>query len=252
VLDIRQTVPGEPALRVRGGEHQIGIVDTANDEKTWTVSTNPVNQGMGVYENGTDNRFFIAAGGNVGLGTQVPQNRLTVRDNEHQIALIDADASSIMWTLSTVEFGRGGVGLYEDGQANRLFIANGGNVGIGTITPGNFRLAVNGPIRAKEITVETGWSDFVFEADYELMSLEEVEAYIEEHGHLPDMPSAGEVAEHGVRVGDMESRLLQKIEELTLHLIAMDKRLQELEQENVMLNEMLEMPGTMPRVTEGE
>lgn len=135
VLDIHQTVPGEPALRVRGGEHQIGIVDTVNDGKTWTVSTNPVNQGMGVYENGTDNRFFIAAGGNVGLGTQVPQNRLTVRDNEHQIALVDANNGEKTWTLSTVNLGDG-VGLYDDGQTNRLFIAEGGNVGIGEMNPG--------------------------------------------------------------------------------------------------------------------
>ena len=107
-----------------------------------------------------------------------------------------------------------------------------GGVGIGTETPGNHRLAVNGSIRAKEIVVETGWADFVFEEDYKLASLEEVEAHIGEHGHLPDIPSADDVAKNGVKVGEMESKLLQKVEELTLHLIDMNKRLRTLEEEN--------------------
>lgn len=109
------------------------------------------------------------------------------------------------------------------------------NVGIGTQNPGNFRLAVNGPIRAKEIVVETGWSDFVFDPDYKLRSLKDLEVFISEHGHLPDIPSAEEGSGHGVKVGEIESKLLRKVEELTLHLIAMHKRVGALEQENARL-----------------
>ena len=68
-----------------------------------------------------------------------------------------------------------------------------------------------------------------------LPTLEEVEAHIGTHGHLQDIPSAEHVAKHGVKVGEMESRLLQKIEELTLHMIEMNKRVGELECENAEL-----------------
>lgn len=105
-------------------------------------------------------------------------------------------------------------------------------VGIGTQNPGSFRLAVNGKIRAKEIVVEAGWADYVFEPDYELMPLSEVKAFIDDHGHLPDVPSAGTVAAEGVSLGESQSTLLRKIEELTLHLIAVDERLQALQTEN--------------------
>jgi hypothetical protein len=103
-----------------------------------------------------------------------------------------------------------------------------GNVGIGTTNPGTNKLAVNGTIRAKEVIVETaGWSDYVFADDYELKSLAEVEQHIKEHKHLPGIPSSEEVAEKGVGVGEMQAKLLAKIEELTLHIIAQEKRIEE-------------------------
>jgi len=92
----------------------------------------------------------------------------------------------------------------------------------------DFKLSVNGKIRAKEIIVETGWSDFVFEENYYLRSIDEVETYITENGHLPDVPSADEVEENGINVGEMNALLLQKIEELTLYLIKQDKEIQSL------------------------
>lgn len=95
-----------------------------------------------------------------------------------------------------------------------------GNVGIGTTNTGNFKLAVNGTIGAKKLTVTaTGWADFVFQKGYELPSLREVSNYIDVHQHLPGVPSAAEVAEKGVDVGEMNKVLLQKVEELTLYLI---------------------------------
>lgn len=101
-----------------------------------------------------------------------------------------------------------------------------GNVGIGTTNP-TYPLAVNGTIRAKEIIVETGWADFVFDEDYQLPSLAEVERHIKAEKHLPGIPSAAKVAADGVSVGEMQAKLLQKIEELTLHQIEQEKRLNE-------------------------
>jgi len=93
-----------------------------------------------------------------------------------------------------------------------------GNVGIGTVTPQN-KLDVSGTIRAKEIIVESDWADFVFEEDYKLPSLTEVEQHIAEFGHLPGIPTEEDVESQGVSLGEMNARLLQKVEELTLYTI---------------------------------
>jgi hypothetical protein len=104
-------------------------------------------------------------------------------------------------------------------------LSTNGNVGIGTSSPMH-KLAVHGTIKAKEVIVETtGWSDYVFAEDYALAPLAEVEAHIKEHKHLPGIPSAAHVADHGVSVGEMQAKLLAKIEELTLHQIAQEKEL---------------------------
>jgi len=109
-----------------------------------------------------------------------------------------------------------------------------GAISIGT-TNATHKLNVNGTIRANEIIVETGWADYVFEKDYKLLSLPEVENFIKENKHLPDVPSAQEVSDNGVSLGDMQSKLLQKVEELTLYVIDQNKRIEKLEKENAEL-----------------
>jgi len=129
---------------------------------------------------------------------------------------------------SSIEFyrGSGAVGgfmTFATGDGTeRLRINPTGNVGIGTTNPTQ-KLSVNGTIRAKEVIVDTGWSDYVFEDSYRLAPLSEVESHIKANKHLPGIPSAAEVAEHGVSMGDMQSKLLAKIEELTLYMIELKK-----------------------------
>ncbi len=81
----------------------------------------------------------------------------------------------------------------------------------------------------KELRVTlTDWPDYVFDAGYRLMPLSEVEGYIAENGHLPQMPSAMEVEQEGADLGEMNRLLLQKVEELTLYIIDLQKQIEEL------------------------
>lgn len=108
-----------------------------------------------------------------------------------------------------------------------------GNVGIGTssFVDGNdtYRFSVNGKIRAHGVKVYTDWADYVFKDDYDLKPLNEVEDFIKQHGHLPNVPSEAEVLENGIELGAMNAKLLEKIEELTLYTIELNKKIEELE-----------------------
>ncbi len=126
-----------------------------------------------------------------------------------------------------------GILRFYAGTDERMTLLDNGNVGIGTTDPGPYKLAVSGKIFAKGIDVKNSiWPDFVFAEDYKLRPLEEVERFIEEHQHLPEIPSEAEVLEKGIDVGKMFELQMQKIEELTLYLI-------ELKNENKALKQTL-------------
>jgi len=115
------------------------------------------------------------------------------------------------------------------GGTSAMQINQYGDVGIGTETGGSgYKLQVKGKIRAEEIRVQTGWADFVFKPEYKLLSLSELESYIKENGHLPEIPSEQEVTDNGVELGNISSKLLQKIEELTLYVIEQQKEIEKL------------------------
>ncbi len=110
-----------------------------------------------------------------------------------------------------------------------------GIVSIGTATaPAGYKLAVGGKIVAEEIVVklQANWPDYVFESTYKLPSLSELERFIIANKHLPDVPSAQEVKENGLSVGEMNTILLKKVEELTLHVIALKKEVDLLKKSN--------------------
>jgi len=188
-------------------------------------------------------RLTISPAGNVGIGTTSPSNRLDVKSAGTSTA-IGLETSSQAADAFRLIDADGSLRISSGVSVNLLNLI-GSNVGIGTITPA-YKLAVNGTIRAKEVIVDTDWSDFVFADNYRLAPLSEVESSIKADRHLPGIPSAQDVAEHGVSMGEMQAKLLAKIEELTLHAIAQGKalaaqnqefsaRLQRLEQENAQL-----------------
>ena len=113
----------------------------------------------------------------------------------------------------------------------RMTIKSSGYIGIGTSTPQSL-FAVNGEITAKEVTVtSTGWPDFVFEEDYPLMKIQEVEAYIQNNKRLPAIPAASEIEKDGVNLGEMQTKLLQKTEEMMLYIIKQQKEIDALKSE---------------------
>jgi len=117
------------------------------------------------------------------------------------------------------------------GESTKLTILNDGTVGIGITNPSvAYKLSVNGKVKAAEVIVESTWPDFVFADDYPLKALDKVEQYVKVNKHLPEIPSAKEVSENGVAVGEMQAKLLQKIEELTLYVIELKKESESLHQ----------------------
>lgn len=121
-------------------------------------------------------------------------------------------------------------GILQSDLTEKMRIRHNGNVGIGTDNP-DAKLAVKGVIKATKLKVtQTDWADFVFEQSYELPSLQRVEDFIKQHKHLPDIPSAREVKESGLDLGEMDSKLLRKIEELTLYIIQQDKEMWEMKE----------------------
>lgn len=117
----------------------------------------------------------------------------------------------------------GGFSVADD-AAYRMVFDSLGNVGIGTTIPA-YRLDVCGTVRAKEVRVEAGWCDYVFDKNYQLMPLTELEQYVNAFRHLPEIPTASTVETEGLSVGETSAAMMKKIEELTLYAIQQDKQL---------------------------
>jgi hypothetical protein len=134
---------------------------------------------------------------------------------------------------------------WQDASGTAISIINkDGNVGIGTtnIPTGGYKLAVGGNIIAERVRVKlqsSGWPDYVFSNTYSLLSLEEIEKYIKQNQCLPGVPSAAQTEKEGLDLGDGQAVLLKKIEELTLYLIDMNKKLDALAAENEALKKRI-------------
>ena len=212
---------------------------------------------------GSDIMNFTPAG-NVGIGTDQPAQMLHVVNGNVLISRtsstgnrapssrngsllfgdeIDGNTQYGSWGIEYVndpnhpEQGQG-LNFWQPFGANhlsttnyRLFLADDGKVGIGTQFP-HAELSVNGTVLAKAVRVTTNatyWPDYVFGNDYKMMTISELESYVNENRHLPGIPSASEVEEKGsVDLGEMNTLLLQKVEELTKYIIDLQKQIDEL------------------------
>jgi hypothetical protein len=213
------TANPEGDLQVRSGPTKLVIGSSAGEDLGWGTSyigfnaVRTANNTWGTSGDGAHNGGAIIYGDIFGsiIFSTIPFN-----GNTNQTNIADA----------TVK------------ENTRLFIHRDGNVGIGTTAVLGAKLSVEGSIRARKIQVDNpslGWSDFVFDENYQLPTLEYVESFITNNHHLPDVPSASEVAANGIDLAQMDAILLQKIEELTLYLLQLKKENDSLKEKIILL-----------------
>ena len=224
---------------------------------------------LSLQTNGTTRMTILSASGNVGIGIPTPQEKLHINgpirgsasstgavrvqttggyidigpQNTYD-AHFSTDKGSFVFN-QTIYSGTGVFGTLNDknlvfktnsNSTRMTILQSNGNVGIGTTSP-DYKLDVAGVIRCSEVLVQgiDQIADFVFHPDYSLPSLQQVDKFISSNGHLPGIPSEAEVKEKGLGLVEMQIKLLQKVEELTLYVIEQEKRA--LEQEKRVLEQ---------------
>jgi hypothetical protein len=212
--------------------------------------TRPINPGamyveglQSDYEQGTDVYVYIIENTHE-INSEITIGSGSVNANTTKIFL--KNPSGKTWAISSGanQITESSFSIYNwsDNQNTPLLHLNSnGDFGIGTYTPG-YKLDVLGTIRAREIKVDLNGADFVFEKDYKLMPLSELEKFVKEQKHLPEVAPAKYMEKNGTDLGNLNSKLLQKIEELTLYTIEQNKKLeQQNEKITTLENEIKEM-----------
>ena len=208
-----------------------GNIRLRNDATIGTWSNNSL-----TFNTNSAARMVILADGKIGVGITTPSEKLDIDGNIR----LRNNATIGTWSSNSLTF--------NTNSAARMVILADGNVGIGVASPqhklhvaGGAKfdnqvlidaggLYVNGEIKAKKyLATLTPFPDYVFLPEYKLLTINEVESFIAENGHLPGLPDAATVEINGIELGEMNALLLQKIEELTLYIIAQDKKIQTLE-----------------------
>ena len=202
--------------------------------------------------------MVVADNNNVGIGTTTPEYKLVVKsssvesnDNTNVLKLAGRNPLIGFYDESNVGYGyikswthapyapftngmvigsNPGYPIFlSTNYGMTMIIADNNNVGIGTANPA-YKLSVNGTIQAKEVRVETGWADYVFEKDYPLLSLESVDDYIKKNKHLPGVASIDTINKSGLALGEMQTKTMEKVEENTLYIIKLNNKIKLLEQ----------------------
>jgi hypothetical protein len=229
------------------------LVDLKSGDGTlWRYGVGGTGNGIGltsgqyyIEKSGLGAVFVINSSGYAGLGTTTPSYPLHISSSSIRGLQIDGSNSNWagMYVNATNATGQPFYGYTtQSGKASwhyltpggdwrlylggdRLTVLANGNFLVGKTSQVNsiYKLDVNGSARANEIVVNTTGADFVFEENYALPSLTETEEYVKTNKHLPGVPSAEEMQKEGMKVGELQTTLLQKVEELTLYVIELKK-----------------------------
>jgi len=196
------------------------------------IPTLAVNNTWSNYSSLPDyNRPFIIrrnAGDNESIATYVQDNRV------HHYYRNDESSSSMEFRFNNTDT-ENGVGQNASNNVVLYMYSDmgGARVGINTTNvPAGYHFSVDGKAIMEEVQVASSgnWPDYVFTDTYKLNSLSEVSSFISENGHLPNIPTAKEVKENGIKLGEMNAKLLEKVEELTLYLIEKDREINDLKE----------------------
>lgn len=212
---VKSTVSPNPALVEVAGPLSTAIIESAASPAGITRMGSKTNHDVSFITNNAE-KLVIKADGRIGVG-KTPTFAFDVNGaiNASSINLNGQPITLTQWI---------------NNGSNINFSA--GMVSIGTTrTPLGYRLAVGGKIISEEVVVriQANWPDYVFANDYKLPPLAEVEKFVRVNKHLPDVPTAAQVSDNGIAIGELNTILMQKVEELTLYLIEQEKRIQTLE-----------------------
>jgi hypothetical protein len=188
------------------------------------------------YATGTGN-----TAGKVGIGTNAPVGKLHV-SGSGELFRTGNTTTAIQMTSDYIQFVNSGAGKFfmqlsgndftispSSGNSTGLLVLNGNQVTIGQITPANgYKLSVGGKAICEELKVQLqgNWPDYVFNQNYKLRSIEELRAFIAQNKHLPNIPAAAELEKNGMEVGEMQRKMMEKIEELTLYILQLEEKLE--------------------------
>jgi len=164
---------------------------------------------------------------------------ISVDNTETKLVTWNSTDKVLEWRDAST-LGGGGTNFWTQAGSD-IYNNTSGNVGIGTTNTQGYRLAVNGDAIFTKVKVKqyNTWPDYVFHPPYKLMPLIDLEKYIQKNKHLPDVPSAKEVEDNGLDLGDTQAIMLKKIEELTLYIIEINKKVEKLSEENAELKKKL-------------
>ncbi len=213
----------------------------------YNTATN-ADERLNFYNSTSGNAMSITGDGRVGIGTTTPQDKFSIYTPPNNAGLVhyDNDVKIATWVIGAGSGEYGGhlgtmsnhaLHFFTNNSAARVTLLPNGNFGIGTTNPAE-KLSVNGTIRSKELKIEIiNWPDYVFADNYKLQSLYDVEKFIHTNKHLPNIPSAEDIQTNGLKVGEVQTKMMQKIEELTLYIIELNKRIEKLEVEKKLVTQ---------------
>jgi hypothetical protein len=240
------TLVGQPAISINWGPLN-GPTMASIGQQLCSNTITPPNafEIYGWNNNGLSNNkviaFEVGSAGNVGIGTaSTTNNSLTVGNSTllngpallkgntqltRKLRINSGTLTTMDWTITNFPYS------FSVDNGNSRFL---GKVQIGSLKPtttySNYALAVDGDIVCKKQVVQINdWADYVFATDYKLMPLQELEAFVATNKHLPNIPAEEVIIKEGLDVGEMQKLQQAKIEELTLYIIQLQKRLDVLE-----------------------